>query len=57
MPRRETHVVINGDGNNIASANTSDNTVTINGVTYELPADGSPLVVDGNRVDFGRRSR
>ena len=57
MPRRsEQNIVVTGDGNNIASTNESANTVTINGVTYEVPADGSPLVVDGNRVDFGRRN-
>lgn len=56
MPRSETRITVTGDGNNIASTNPSENTVTINGVTYEIPADGR-IVVDGNRIDTGRRDR
>jgi hypothetical protein len=55
MPRKsETHIVVTGDGNNIASSNPSANTVTINGQTYDLPAGGT-LTVDGNQVTTTRR--
>ena len=56
MGRSNTHVVVTGDGNNISSTNTSADTVTINGRTYELPENG-PLVVDGNRISTGTNRR
>lgn len=54
MGRKDTHVVVNGDGNNVASSNTSDSTVTINGRTYDLNETGT-VTVDGNTVSTGRR--
>lgn len=54
--RSETHVVVTGNGNNIASTNTSENTVTINGRTYDLPENGT-LIVDGNQISTGTNRR
>ena len=54
MGRSNTHVVVTGDGNNISSTNTSADTITINGRTYDLPENGT-LVVDGNRINTGNR--
>lgn len=56
MGRKETRIVVTGDGNNIASTNDSDATVTINGHTYDLPADGT-VIVDGNQVSTGNNGR
>ena len=52
--RNEIRIEFAGDGNNIASTNPSENTVTINGRTYEMP-EGGTLTVDGNQVSIGNR--
>lgn len=52
--QQNTHVVVTGNGNDVASTNTSESTVTINGQTFDL-TEGGTVVVDGNTVSTGRR--
>jgi hypothetical protein len=49
MGRKQDSTDIVGNGNGIASTGAGENTVTINGRTYDLPENGT-LVVDGNTV-------